>query len=159
MMKRLNTRDVKRLRQRLEDQFGFSGELEGIFLLSEKKGRVYVLSPDADGIPYDELRIDSIGLYLGSLMPDDSFRLSIEGSQIVGSRCTKNILLVDEASAKSWLKGETLEVGEDVEGLVIVACRSTVTGRTDYIGCGKVVVKEPRQLLNYVPKTRWVRAD
>ena len=47
-------------------------------------------------------------------------RLSIEGSQLVGPFCSKNVLEVDTKTAREWLKGVDIDYNGELEGFVII---------------------------------------
>jgi NOL1/NOP2/fmu family ribosome biogenesis protein len=81
---------------------------------------------------------------------DDRVRLSIEGSQIIGKIATKNILEVDEETAKKWIKGGDIPSEQEFEGFVIIKNGS------DFLGCGKY---RQKTILNFIPKARRIKGD
>ena len=160
----LNGKDVKHLRGLLESCYGFSGELPYVFVMLGKE-KVFMLSRAAGEYPYERLRVDAMGLYFGAYMPGDEFRLSVEGSQLIGPSCAKNVLELTDAEMHLWVRGESLEKATELRGFLILAHKESRTGKIDYLGCGKVV-KKPRAdsapittILNYVPKTRYVHGE
>ncbi|MBI4140217.1 hypothetical protein HY485_00100, partial [Candidatus Woesearchaeota archaeon] len=97
-----------------------------------------------DQIDFSKLRINSIGLYFAEFR-NNELRLSIEGSQIIGPKATKNVVELNNDELKQWLRGEDLEKECDENGFVIIKHGN------DYLGCGKI--KEGK-VLNFVPKAR-----
>jgi NOL1/NOP2/fmu family ribosome biogenesis protein len=70
--------------------------------------------------------------------------LSIEGSQIIGPKCNKNILELKDEQRELWVKGYDLDIDGDL-GFVIIK------NKDDFLGCGKL---RNNKLYNYVPKSR-----
>ncbi len=128
----------------LSDRFGFSGELPGFFS-KNMKDRLFYSAPSMTRAPLDALRTNSCGLYFGYL--DDDLRLSIEGSQMIGASCTKNVLEISDEDANRWLSGENLDIPYPEKGPVILR------NGPDFIGCGK---SNGVIIFNFVPKARRV---
>ena len=77
-------------------------------------------------------------------------RLSIEGSQLVGPKATKNIAEITEQQAKQWLKGEDLEIKDNhYSGFIIIKHDNY------FLGAGKY---KENKILNYVGKSRRINA-
>jgi NOL1/NOP2/fmu family ribosome biogenesis protein len=151
----LNSKEIKEVHEKLRDQFGFTGKVGAAMLLSEKKEKVYLFTQDLAGVDISRLRIDTMGLYFASFF-GGLIRLSIDGSQIVGPRCTKNILDITKEEMQTWLRGEKLALSElsrrpdeTPTGFVLVRYGG------DYLGCGKIAGD---LVLNYIPKTRYIHA-
>ena len=145
----LNTRDVKGIRKKIDEHWGcsFKGEY---FWFRSTSGKLYVISKDAAKVDFSKLRIDSVGMYFAR-EGDDGLRLSIEGSQIIGSIAAKNMLEIDEYEIKEWLHGEELSpIDMDLTGL---SGYVIVKHKNDFFGCGKVTQSS---ILNFVPKVRRV---
>jgi NOL1/NOP2/fmu family ribosome biogenesis protein len=136
----LNTREKKRFLELLHQRWGFSGELPVLFQNNE--GRVYLCTSDLQKA--EGLRVDTFGLYLGKFQPE-GFALSIEGSQLVGPKASKNIADVSRSQAAAWMKGE--DISGEGEGFVIIR-----SGH-DFLGSGKASVG---RIINRVPKVRRV---
>jgi NOL1/NOP2/fmu family ribosome biogenesis protein len=151
-LKILNSRETKRILEKLEDQYGFDSkkaELGFIFLMN-KDNRLYILSKDVSRIELDSLKIDSLGLYFGELYKE-SIRLSIEGAQIVGKIAIRNIIEINHEQMLEWIKGHDIEYTDCGKDFVIVKCKNGVTGKEDILGCGKY---KDGKLMNYVSKSR-----
>jgi NOL1/NOP2/fmu family ribosome biogenesis protein len=137
----LNSREVRDLLAVLNQQFGFKDRLDYVFLANEKS-RIFLTNRDFSRLDLKRLRINSVGLYFGELK-DDKLRVSIEGSQLVGPKSTKNVVDVTEQEMVSWLRGNDLD--KHADGFVILRHKSS------YLGCGRA--KDGR-IINFVPKTR-----
>ena len=127
----------------LEEHFGFSGELPYQFIVSDKN-KVFVANPEISQIPFENIRMNSIGLYLGEWNGNE-IRVSIEGSQLIGRGATNNVVEVSEQDARKWLKGENLSFDGKSRGFVIIKCGD------DFLGSGK---GKDGVVLNFVPKAR-----
>jgi NOL1/NOP2/fmu family ribosome biogenesis protein len=141
-LKILNSKEVKRILKLLNEQFGYEEKLECVFLIN-KKFKVYIINRDISRVDLEALRIDSLGMYLGTYK--NGFRPSIEGSQIVGPKAKKNILEITEEEMNKWLKGEDFNVDTELKGFVLVKHKN------DFLGCGNI---KEGELFNYVPKSR-----
>ncbi len=132
----------------LEKQFGYTKKLDYAFLINNKN-KIYLINKGIADISLENLRINSLGLYFGE-MNDSEIRLSIEGSQLIGNQCTKNILELNEAEAKDWLKGIDLEKESDNRAYLLLKYNN------DFLGCGKSI---NNRLLNFVPKNRRLKVS
>ncbi len=141
-LKILNSKEVKRISALIEELWQTKLSKDKAYLLSEKD-RLYVINKDFSKID-ETIRLDSIGLYFATLS-NNSIRLSIEGSQIIGKTAKKNIIKIDDSEFANWMSGEDLEIDENLSGFQIVKFGN------DFCGCG--IAKEGL-LLNHVPKER-----
>jgi len=154
-LKIYNSKEIKHVRELLTQQYGYTGKLDVVFMLSEKKQRLYIFTKDLASVNIEKLRIDSMGLYFGTFY-EDMLRLTIEGTQLLGKECTNNIIEVNKTEMQQWMQGEKLLLNEleqkpqkIPEGFVILRHGN------DYLGCGKM---GGDTILNYVPKTRYIHA-
>ena len=139
----LTTKELKPILALLKEQWGYEEKLEYAFVLTDKE-RIYIVNRSIDALDLTKLRINSVGLYFAEFR-NNELRLSIEGSQLIGPKATKNVVELDNAELKQWLRGEDLEKQNDAQGFVIIKHGN------DYLGCGKC--KEGK-ILNFVPKAR-----
>jgi NOL1/NOP2/fmu family ribosome biogenesis protein len=140
----LNSKERKNIFSLLKKQFDSDfGEDYEFFI--NPRNRLFIISKDFSKIDVKQLRVNSLGLYLGELY-NNELRLSVDGSQLIGKTANKKVLEVDE-QAERWMKGEDFEIDSDLQGFVIVKNNS------DILGCGKIA---GRKLYNYVPKERRV---
>lgn len=137
-LKILNSKEIKSLLIQIKEQFEAKIDKNYIFL--NNNDRIYIVTKEISKIDFSKLRMNSLGMYIGTL-EKDGFRPSIEGSQLIGRTAKKNIVEVDPIK---WLKGNQIEI-EHENSYVLVKYEN------DFLGSGKV--KED-VLLNYVPKER-----
>jgi len=142
-LKILNKKEIKRILAMLEKQWGFKGELDYAFLQSEKF-KIYLANKEIFNLDLSKVKINSFGIYFAEVRV--GIRLSIEGSQIVGPKATKNVVELDDDEAKEWMSGTDIEKETDSNDFVILK------HKTDFLGTGKAT-KEGK-ILNYVPKAR-----
>lgn len=137
--------EKKRFLNELDYQFGTKIKRIG-FPITFKGERFFLVSNDLDKVELSKLRVEKIGLYVGSI---DKFglRLTIEGTQIFGPFAKKNIIEISEEEVKKWINGLDLE-NKKGENYVIVKHGN------DYLGCGKI---SGERLLNYLPKVRVIK--
>lgn len=155
----LNSRERKRLLQRFAEQYGCETDfLKGYaFLLQETKRRYFIARKELlEAIDIEALKVESLGLYLCSELKNGDLRLSIEGSQLIGPSCTKNVLELSDAEFSGWIRGRDVEKETELRSFVIIRHGD------DFIGSGKPVLDEKTgsvSIHNYIPKTRYVRSD
>ena len=142
-LKILNSREIKEIYSLIEKQWGAKLKLDCAFL-KNNKNRVFIVNRGISKINIEKLRINSIGMYFCEA-DKIGIRLSIEGSQIVGPKATKNIAEITEEQAKKWLKGEDLEIKGDYSGFIILK------NNGDFLGAGR---HKDGKILNYVAKER-----
>jgi len=145
-LKFLNSKETKEILKLIEEQWGAKLKLDYI-LIKNSKNRIFIVNKDISKIDFSKLRINSIGMYFCDL--ENEIRLSIEGSQIIGPKSTKNIAEINESQVKQWLKGEDLEIQDkgNYHGFVIIKHEN------DFLGTGKF---KENKILNYVSKGRRV---
>jgi NOL1/NOP2/fmu family ribosome biogenesis protein len=142
----LNTREVKKLITAIKEQFGIDNLSIDYYFLKNKKGKINIISKNLGKISTDSMNVNSIGMYLGK--DDNGIRLSIEGSQIIGSLATKNIIELDNDQVEKWVRGDDIEVKMQFNGYVIVK------NNGDYYGSGRY---KDSKILNFVPKERRIK--
>lgn len=143
----LNSKDRKIIKQQLFAEFGVNEIPKDIvYFCLNKKERVYVCNKEIFDIDLENLRVNAFGLYFGTFMPD-GFRLSLEGSQIIGPLATKNVFIINENQRDEYLKGENLvcENKEFQKHYVLVKFGN------DILGVGRV---KDNILTNHLPKAR-----
>ena len=142
----LKSKQVKEVLAALQEQFGYS-EKNDLVWAENNKDRLFVVNRDIDRLPLDELRINSVGVYIAERTKEGLLRLSIEGSEMVSKSASKNVIDIDEKRRDEWLKGEDIDFEGKERGYVILRCNG------DVLGCGKV---KNNSILNFVSKNRRV---
>ena len=137
----LNSKELKPIKKYLAEQFGYEEKLNYVFSISEK-GNLYVINESVKEIDLERLHTHIIGIYFGEWKRGE-LRLSIEGSQIIGPKATKNILEVDSKIEKMWMYGLDIPSPE-LPGFIIVKGRG-------FLGSGRY---KEGHILNHVPKGR-----
>ncbi|MBW3022690.1 hypothetical protein KY308_01135 [Candidatus Woesearchaeota archaeon] len=147
-LKFLNTKEAKHIKKMISEQWDCDFKTDFAFLLSSKN-KIYLVSKDIVKVDFEKLPISTLGVYFGELM-NNELRLSIEGSQMIGSCAKKNVINLDKNQMRLWLKGKDLEIETKAEGFAILKYEN------DFMGTGKV---KENKILNYVPKTRRILAE
>lgn len=147
-MKPLNSKELKNLHKLLIEQYGYNGSFEyTVFEAAEQK--YFISSRDVEQFLDKRLHIERIGIYLGQLLHGE-LRLSIEGSQLVGPKAAKRVIILDNQQKDDWMLGKDVVVPKETEQVFHI-----VKNNNDFLGCGKV---KNGILINYVPKERYVGA-
>ena len=147
-LKILNSKEIKEILKLIEDKWGAKLDLNYAFL-KNKKDRIFIINKDISKIDLEKLRVNSIGMYFCEI-DRKGIRLSIEGSQIVGPKATKNIAEINEEQEKQWFKGQDLDIDGDRFGFVLVKHNN------DFLGTGKF---KENKILNYVSKSRRISSS
>ena len=142
-LKILNSKEKKEIQSILKKQFGYKEKLT-YTLLKNEKGKLYCINNEFASIDLSKLRINTIGLYFARQV-DNTIRLTIEGSQIIGKNASKNIIELTKDEMLDWLKGNDLI--KDINNNEFIILKH----KNDFLGCGKC--KEGK-IFNYVPKGR-----
>ena len=141
-MKILNKKQIKNILNTLNQQFGTSLDLDYVFLQSEKD-KVFIVTKNIEKINLKNFRqINSIGLYFAKI-ERDGIRLSIEGSQLIGKKATKNILELKDPT--EWLQGKDIPNKTKLSGYFLIKHKN------DFLGTGKAI---ETKIMNFVPKIR-----
>lgn len=153
----LNSRKVNDLLQTIANQIGSDKKVmktafDDYTFLSLSEGKIYLARKEAFSIELDELRVNSIGVYLGTI-EESGFRYSIEGAQKISCFATKNIISLSEDQAKLWMKGEDLLGEFSNYGLYVILKYEDFV-----LGCGKNSNKKKR-VINFTPKERRITVD
>ena len=143
-LKILNSKEIKRIFELIEGQWGAKLSLDYGFL-KNPKNRIFIVSKDISKIDMSKLRLNSVGMYFCEI-DNTGIRLSIEGSQIIGPKAARNIVELNEEETKKWFKGDDLEKEcKDCNGFIILKYKN------DFLGNGKYA---NGKVLNYVGKSR-----
>ncbi len=142
----LNTRDVKRLQQLLGEQHGGAMPADVAFL-QDYKNHIFLVTRDVMRVDLEQLRLNSLGLYVGEMNAYGELRLSIEGSQLLGVHATRNVRELDAEQVRAYFRGEeiTLDPSQQPGGQPFLLLKY----RNDFLGAAKC---KGGKLLNYLPK-------
>ncbi|MFQ5621363.1 MAG: hypothetical protein ACE5FT_05980 [Candidatus Nanoarchaeia archaeon] len=126
----------------IKEHWGVNLKGEYAFFISEKNN-VYASSKDVGSIDLQGLNINSIGFYMFE-WKGNQVRPSIEGSQIIGPKATKNVIELNKGLFTLWMAGHDLEYEHEPSYVII-------KHNNDFIGCGRAMGKK---IINFVPKAR-----
>src|SRR3989344_7179948 len=101
-LKILNNKEIKEIYEMIEKQWGAKIKLDYGFL-KNNKNRVFVISKEISKIDSSKLRLNTVGMYFCEF-DRLGIRLSIEGSQIIGPKATKNVVELNEEETKKWFR-------------------------------------------------------
>lgn len=140
----LNSREKKKLRERVVEIFGCFLVKEYVFLLNGK-GRYFVVNRDFSELDLEHLRVERYGLYFAEDCGD--LRLSKEGATLLykeASEGVQNVVDLDSAQVEVYFQGEdlVLDLGIDSKWVIL-------KHKDEVIGCAKY--KEGR-VLNFLAK-------
>ncbi|MBN2881855.1 hypothetical protein JXM83_07445 [Candidatus Woesearchaeota archaeon] len=144
----LNSKERRKFYSTLETSYGLSdfSIFDDYDVLSRRKDevdRIFLLKLSVSEIPLDNVRIDSLGLFFCEIS-ENEVKLSIEGSNFIGLKCSKNVLDLDLDVAKRYMSGEDISV--DFKDSQVI-----VKSGTDFLGSSFV---KNNVLINNVPKER-----
>jgi len=141
----LNTKEAKRVFEKLDEQFGINVKVD-LGVLKDKHGKLFLITKDINKVDFSKLRINELGLYFAK--DNSEIRLTIEGTQLFGEHATKNVHEVDKSDAYFWMTGEDISCSKDYNGFVIIKHKD------DYLGCGKC---KENKIINFIPKERRIK--
>ncbi len=144
----LNTREAKRIKELLLQQFGYALQEDYAYLKNEKN-KIYIINKDAAKLDWKKLIIDKMGLYFAE-DKETEIRLSKEGAQLLAQEAKKNkkkmvkVVELTTEETKAYFQG--LDVEKDAGGhnrMVLLQYKNNI------LGCAKY--KEGK-ILNFLPK-------
>ncbi len=153
----LNKKRLKKINEKLKEYYNSTFSLEENFFILRGKD-LYIISRDLLLLEdFESLKDVSSGLYVGELYEDNFLRLSVEGTQILGEKASKNVLELDDCDWKQWMmkmniKSEKFKSYK--KAFYIIKHKNKSTNKYDYFGVG--LIKEDT-LYNYIPKNRAVK--
>lgn len=142
----LNSKEKKNLLKDIESSWG--AVLDSDYVYIRSKDNIYITTSDISKIPFENLRVNSIGVYFAEYTLN-KLRLSIEGSQIVGPKAKKNVIELTKEEITLWLNGHDIETKESERaGFVLISYQN------NFFASGKI---KNNKILNYLPKTRRIK--
>lgn len=144
----LNSKEAKAILRIIKEQWNAEPKLD-YFFFKDNDNKIYIMNREFTLIDTSKLRINSLGLYIGQLR-DNEFRLSIEGSQIIGKHAKKNVVELNKEDMRRWLRGEEIDLIKKIPGFIILKHNN------DFLGSGKIT--KDNKLMNFIPKERRIRS-
>lgn len=145
----LNTREVKKIREALVQQFGFFFTDDYAYLKNDKE-RVFIINKDISKLELKNLIIDKTGLYFGEIMQNGEFRLSKEGAQLLVQKAKEakeklhNTIELSATEIKEYFQGFDLTKALGSENKLVLLFYDQKV-----LGCARY--KEGK-ILNFLPK-------
>ncbi len=142
----LSKKEIKKTIKQIQKQFGIKKlDLDYLFF-KNNDNKFFIISKKLSDIDQLKFRINNLGLYIAKIEPF-GIRLTVEGSQLIGSKATKNVLETD--NYKEWMEGNDLIIDKKFKGFVIIK------NNKDYFGSG---FYKNNKILNFIPKSRRIRS-
>jgi NOL1/NOP2/fmu family ribosome biogenesis protein len=147
MLQQINSKELNVFISKLDKQFDIaqSKDLKQHLFLKNNKQKVFITTKAEKDSKLRIPRLEKAGLYFGTINKDDSIRLSLEGTQIIGKIAKKNILELEHKQAENWLKGFDFDIPKLEDGHYLLRYKE------DFLGCGLI---KNNKLHNFLPKTR-----
>ena len=143
MLQIMKNKQIREIFKKIEDQFSCGIKGEYLFFISNKN-KVYVISQDYRDHDFSKLRVNNKGSYFGAIEDDSSFRLSIEGSELLDNP-QKNVLELDDEEFQAYMAGENLRLNNEGKGIQVIKYKN------HFVGTGKL---SNNTLFNFIPKSR-----
>ena len=145
-IKILNLREKQEIERRLQEQFGIES-VPGV-IVQRGEERLFLFSGNFSKEEIEKLEkctfIERMGVYFAKIIGKD-IRLSIEGSQILKDKITKNIFDLNPSQSEEWMMGRELPIKTGKHGFLIMKRDS------DFLGSGKA---SEEKIGNFIPKNR-----
>ena len=146
----LDKSEIESLQKIIDKNFKSAFDLNdfGVMLGSEEK--IWLAARDVFTFDFSKLPVNSLGMNFGKIKKNDKMRLTIEGSQLVGSTAERNVAIISDVDAKKFLRGEDIDPMQkencDEHNFVIVKTEGGTV-------LGSALLAEGR-LKNFLPKSR-----
>lgn len=159
----MKSKELKHTLKQIGDRFGCDCSFlkEYAFFLQENRRKIIIVNKEILDEKLEDLRVDAMGLYIGTKIANDEIRLSVEGTQLIGPHAMKNVIELNDKEFQLWIRGNPVEKETEIHGFVILK-NKTVKHKTEYCGCGKPVRDQKTNKViihNYIPKTRYVHGE
>jgi NOL1/NOP2/fmu family ribosome biogenesis protein len=147
-IKEMSKEEIDYVKYVLEKNYGAKISFEGKFFKTSEE-KIWLVSREVFDLDFSKLRVNSVGLYFGKLKRNEKIQLSIEGSQIVGRKASKNIAIINEENLKKFLQGFDFFAQElincELNNFVLIKFGE------DFVGTG--ILRE-NYIENILPKAR-----
>ncbi len=136
----LNAKESRKIINGVKENYGIK-EIALDYIFVRVNDKLFLASNDFKQLSTE--RIHNFGLFFARIV-DGGLKLSIEGSQLVGSYATKNVAELEIENIKKWIAGYDVPV--DCEDSFVI-----IKHNNDFFGCGKV---KENLLMNSIPRER-----
>lgn len=141
----LSKKEGKKIIKQIQEILGIKNLKLDYLFFKNNDNKVYILSKEFSNLDSSKFRINNLGLYIIKIEPF-GLRLSIEGSQLIGPKATKNILEINDP--KEWMKGNDIFTDKKFKNCVLIKYKDNFLG-SGFYSKGKII--------NFIPKSRRVR--
>ena len=145
----LNSKEIKKLKEQLQNQFDFFPQEDYAYLLTTDQ-RVFLINKDIARLELKNLLIDRLGLYFAEVVKNGEIRLSKEGAQLLAREARqkkivlKNTVSLDAEALKEYFQGQDLSIDLGPENKLVI-----LQYQEDVLGCAKY---KEKTILNFLPK-------
>ena len=146
----LSAEELTRIISKIETTYNTTFKITPTRLYINSKNKIYFST--IVQMPANLLRINGIGLYIGTLLDTGEIRLSMEGTQLLKPP-TQNYVILKDEFLSSYVSGENLffdEIEKESE-IQTAPFQIVLTSSKDSIG---VISKKEKYYLNYLSKGR-----
>jgi len=147
-IKFFNKFEREKFLKKLNEQFGIDNFDKNVKIGKLGKERIILFSGEISEEEIQEIgeysRIEGIGMYFAKEQ-EDGIRLSIEGTEFIKDKVTKNIFEMNEKQAEQWMYGYEIQDNIKERGFFIMKFKE------DFLGTGKA---SENRITNFVPKAR-----
>jgi NOL1/NOP2/fmu family ribosome biogenesis protein len=147
-IKFFNNKERENFLKKLDEQFGIKEFPKNVKIGKLGKERIILFSGDISEEEIEKIgeyaRIEGIGMYFAKEQAD-GIRLSIEGTEFIKDKITKNIFEMNKEQAEQWMYGYEIQGNIKEKGFYIMKFKN------DFLGTGKA---SENRITNFVPKSR-----
>lgn len=139
-MKVLSDSERELFERLLFQQHGVEGAFREFILIMSGDGKVRATTADTINVAKKLRKVLQVGLYVAKLRRvENELFLSIEGSQLLDDRLSKNVIELSEGECWEWMHGAPISKSADTGSRYIV-------GRIDKIYLGSARVSRDNKL-------------
>jgi NOL1/NOP2/fmu family ribosome biogenesis protein len=151
-MKVLGKDEVEAVENIVEKNYGARIDLKQFLVLKTFEEKIWLATKELVSLDLSKLPVNSVGMNFGKLKRNDKINLTIEGSQIVGVKATKNVVLLNEENAVKFMQGSDVkpqqEINCDYHNFAIVKSGEDILGSS-------LLTEEG--IKNQLPKSRRIK--
>lgn len=156
-MKILNKKEIQEFEKKIIETYGCK---KGIFknlavLQTGKKDKIWIATRDSFKIDFEQVKINTVGMYFGRINYRNKLKLSVEATAIVGPEATKNILELNEEETWEFLRGMDIEFEEQRIKNLSKEKFLIIKSKKNWLGIGTL---EGNTLHNSLPKSRRIHS-
>jgi NOL1/NOP2/fmu family ribosome biogenesis protein len=113
-MKILGKNEVETVENIVEKNYGTGIDLNQFLVLKTFEEKIWLATKELTDLDLSKLPVNSVGMNFGKLKRNDKINLTIEGSQMVGIKATKNVVLLDKENAEKFMQGSDVKPQQEI---------------------------------------------